>query len=340
MTQTNQAAWLRKEKTKLEVGPAEIGKPGRGQVLIKNKAVAINPVDWKMQDGHLFPINEPKVMGNDVAGEIVEVGEDVSDFAKGQRVLAHVLGLVTGKAEEGGFQNFSVAHTIGVCPIPDNMSFEEASVLPLAISTATQGLFAKDYLAIPKPSHDVEESGKTLLVWGASSSVGAAAVQLAVAAGLKVIATASKRNFDFCKDLGASQVFDYNSPGIVGDLTAALQKHDVAGAYDAISTRDTQLNTSQVLAQLGGGKMATVLPASDEIPSTVTAKSVYAVHILTQDKQLGQAIWHGFLPDALKSGQIRPLPKPEVVGHGVEHIQAGLDKNREGVSAVKVVVTL
>jgi len=250
MTQTNQAAWLRKEKTKLEVGPAEIGKPGRSQVLIRNKAVAINPVDWKMQDGHLFPIKEPRVMGNDVAGEIVEVGEDVSDFSKGQRVLAHVIGLVTGKAEEGGFQNFTLADTIGVCPMPDNMSFEEASVLPLAISTAAQGLFAKEYLALPKPSHDVEELGKTLLVWGASSSVGAAAVQLAAAAGLKVVATASKRNFDFCKELGASQVFDYNNPGIVGDLTAALQQDDVAGAYDGKTFRTRRPLVANFFLQL------------------------------------------------------------------------------------------
>lgn len=232
MTQTNKAAWLRQEKTKLEVGPAEIGKPGRDQVLVRNRAVAVNPVDWKMQDGWLFPIREPKIMGNDIAGEIVEVGENVSDFSKGQRVLAHVLGLATGKAEEGGFQEFTLANTIAVCPIPDDMSFEEASVLPLAISTAAHGLFAKDFLALPKPSHDVEDLGKTLLVWGGASSVGSAVIQFAVAAGLKVIATASKKNFDFCKDLGASQVFDYNSPGVVGDLTEALQKHDVAGAYD------------------------------------------------------------------------------------------------------------
>jgi hypothetical protein len=59
-----------------------------------------------------------------------------------------------------------------------------------------------------------------------------------------------------------------------------------------------------------------------------------------QDKALGNAIYHDFLPAALKSGQIRPLPKPEVVGNGVESIQAALDKQRAGVSAVKIVVTL
>jgi NADPH:quinone reductase-like Zn-dependent oxidoreductase len=289
MSPTNQAAWLLKANEKLEIKAAEIGKPGRGQVLVKNKAVAINPVDWKIQDGYL-PTEKARILGQDIAGEIVEVGEDVTEFTKGQRVLAHVLGLATGKPEDCGFQNYSLAPTIGTCPIPDGMSFEEASVLPLALSTAAVGLFSKDHLALPKPSHDVEESGKTLLVWGAASSVGSAVVQLAVAAGLKVVATASKKNFDFCKDLGASQVFDYNSPGVAGDLTAELQKHDLAGAYDgkcrpdnvprlpltvpsAISTRDTQLSTSQVLAQLGGGKLALTLPPTDEIPATVTAKS-------------------------------------------------------------------
>ncbi|KAK5215863.1 hypothetical protein LTR96_011180 [Exophiala xenobiotica] len=87
MAPTNQAAWLPKANEKLEIKAAEIGKPGRGQVLVKNKAVAINPVDWKIQDGHL-PAENARILGQDIAGEIVEVGENVSEFTKGQRVLA------------------------------------------------------------------------------------------------------------------------------------------------------------------------------------------------------------------------------------------------------------
>jgi len=340
MASSNQAAWLHQRRDKLQVSSAPIGKPGRGEILVQTHAVAINPVDWMIQDGMVPGDNFPQIMGNDLAGTIVELGEGVSEFSNGQRVLAHAVGLVTRKPEHGAFQNFVVVPVTGVCPIPDNMSFEEACVLPLAISTAAMGMFLKDNLGLAKPSHEVDETGKTLLVWGGSSSVGSAVIQLALAAGLKVIATASRQNFDFCKDLGASEVFDYHTPGIVGDLTAALQKHHLAGAYDAIATRDTQLNVAQVLAQLGGGKMAVVLPPSDEIPATVNANGILAALILTQEKQLGEAIYHDFLPSALINGQIRPAPKPDVVGHGLEYVQPALDRSRAGVSASKVVVTL
>ncbi|KAL2438969.1 Dehydrogenase orsE [Exophiala dermatitidis] len=340
MALTNEAAWLHKPNEKLQVFSAEIGKPGPGEALIKNHAVAINPVNWKIQDG-VFPSSVfPRIMGNDLAGEIVEVGEDVSGFSKGQRVLAHAVGIAIPKPQYGSFQKYTVVPVVGVCPLPDKISYEEAAVLPLALSTATDGLFHEDKLGLPKPSHEVQKSDKALLVWGGSSSVGSAVIQVAVAAGLTVIATASKKNFEFCKELGATEVFDYNSPSIVGDLTAALQNHNLAGAYDAIGCRDTQLNTAQVLAQLGGGNMAVVLPPSDEIPATVNAKGVFATEILLQFKELGNALYHDFLPEALQSGQIKPAPKPTIVGHGLEFIQAGLDRSRQGVSAVKLVVAL
>lgn len=75
---------------------------------------------------------------------------------------------------------------------------------------------------------------------------------------------------------------------------------------------------------------------------TDTVRVVFAVNIIVSDKDkaVGKAIWHDFLPGALKSGQIKPLPKPEVFGHGLESLQGALDKQRAGVSAVKVVVTL
>ena len=323
MPRTNQAAWLPGPNEKLEIRPSELVKPGPGQVLVKNRAVSINPVDWKFQDGY-SPTGKPRIMGQDVAGEVVEVGDGVTDFCVGQRVLAHVVGLATGRPQDSAFQEFSVAPALSTCPIPDDVSFEQATVLPLAISTAAHGLFSSEYLALPLPRHNVQGStgNKALLVWGAASSVSCVAVQLAVAAGVKVVATASKKNFALCKDLGASEVFDYNSPSVVGDLTAALQKYDLIGAYDgkqfwatflfhhvpswdprwdprdmltilhpqAISTRDTQLNTAQVLAQLGGGTLAITLRPADEIPATVTVKpgmSTLNYYFLSSNTPLG-----------------------------------------------------
>jgi len=85
---SNQAAWLTAAKTKpLKVGSAPTPKAGAGEVVIKNEYVAINPVDWKIQEYEFFVKEYPTILGTDVAGEIVEVGDGVTRFHKGQKVI-------------------------------------------------------------------------------------------------------------------------------------------------------------------------------------------------------------------------------------------------------------
>lgn len=85
---TNQAAWLDGGGSKLRVGDAPMPQAASGRVIIKNKAVAVNPVDWKIQDYGVFIQKWPNVLGCDAAGEVVEVGEDVKNFKKGDRVAS------------------------------------------------------------------------------------------------------------------------------------------------------------------------------------------------------------------------------------------------------------
>lgn len=144
--------------------------------------------------------------------------------------------------------------------IPDSLTFEKATTLPLAVSTASVGLYLPDYLGLPLPSTSPESTEQTLLVWGAASSVGATAVQLAVASGLRVIATASPANHQFVKDLGASVVFDYRSPTVVNDIVNELRGKEIAGAYDAISEEATFGPLSAIAEELGGLPVASVLP--------------------------------------------------------------------------------
>ena len=108
---------------------------------------------------------------------------------------------------------------------------------------------------------------------------------------MDVVTTCSKKNFEYVKSLGARAAFDQSSPSVVGDLVAELQKggKQVAGAYDgkhrfgsvtsenangatAIGTRDSTMNTAQVLAQLGGGYIANVLSPPEDLPATVNSK--------------------------------------------------------------------
>jgi NADPH:quinone reductase-like Zn-dependent oxidoreductase len=165
-----------------------------------------------------------------------------------------------------------VAHEITVSPIPDSLPYENGVVLPLAISTAAAGLYQKDFLALPYPTVNTKPSGKTILIWGGASSVGSTAIQLAVSSGLEVVSTASKRNLDYVKGLGAKHVIDYAEPSAVEDIVKLLKGSKFLGAYDAISSPGTLKATAEIVSQLGGGKIATVLAAPAEgLPSNVTA---------------------------------------------------------------------
>ncbi len=231
----NTAAWLVAKQTKIEVKPAPYTHPHEGEIVVKNHAVAINPLDWIIQvaGNIVFSwIKYPSILGSDLAGEVVEVGKGVTRFSVGDRVLGHAVGTdrKRNSPAEGSFQEYTVLLAHMAAPIPNTLSYEKATVLPLALSTAACGLFQKDHLALQYPSATPKPTGKTLLIWGGSTSVGSNAIQLAVAAGYEVITTASPRNFDYVKKLGASQVFDYNSKTVVKDVINAFEGKTIAGA--------------------------------------------------------------------------------------------------------------
>ena len=86
--------------------------------------------------------------------------------------------------------------------------------------------------------------------------------------------------------------------------------------------------------------MATVLPPPEDKPSDINVQGVFAITIATQHKEVGEAVWQKFVPGAIQSGDLKCLPEPLVVGQGLESVQKGLDKNKAGVSAKKVVIEL
>ncbi len=365
----NTAAWLTAAKANpLEVKPAPYTSPGDNEIVVKNGAVAINPVDWLKQDtGDLMFswIKYPFILGMDVAGEIVEIGSGVSHFKVGDRVLGHALGMSEepNNPAQSAFQTYTVLLAHMASPIPSTLSYESAAVLPLGMSTAACGLFQKDQLALQYPSLTPKPTGKTLLVWGGSTSVGSNAIQLAVAAGYEVITTASPKNFDYVKKLGASQAFDYNSKTIIDDLVDAFQDKTTAGAISiGQGAADACLD---VLDKCKGNKfiaMATYpVPQPPPKHFAFLQTAIYFVswsiiawfksrtrHIGTKfifgsslvDNGVGKAIYVDFLPKALAEGAYVAAPDPHVVGKGLEYVQAALDLQKKGVSAKKVVVSL
>jgi len=217
---SNTAAWIPAKKAKLQVGPAPLPAPRADEILVTNRAVAVNPIDWVIQDtGSLIFrwITYPFVLGSDLAGEVTAVGSSVTRFAVGDRVLAHAVGVdkKRNSAAEGSFQEHTIALERMTCPIPDSMTYEDAAVLPLAVSTAACGLFQTDHLGLAHPGAQPTPTGQTVVIWGGSTSVGSNAIQLAAAAGYDVVTTASPTNHDYVQTLGAAQVFDHHSPTVI-----------------------------------------------------------------------------------------------------------------------------
>jgi len=366
---TNTAAWLMSSHAPLEVKPAPYTSPKENQIVIKNCAVAINPVDWVKRDtgSMVFPwIKCPFILGTDVAGEVVEIGHGVTRFQVGDRVV----GLASGQEEkindpaQSGFQKYTVLLVHMTCHIPNALSYERAAVLPLGLSTAACGLFQEDQLNLQYPSvPPPKPTGKSLLVWGGSTSVGLNAIQLAVAAGYEVITTCSPKNFAYVKHLGASQVFDYNSMTIINDLIHAFKGKTTAGAL-AIGHQSGEA-CLDILDKCNGNKfvsMATYPIPSPAPQSLVLLKtaSYYLSHtalLWYKSKSrnigtkfifgftlihngVGKAVFMDFLPKALAGGTYVSAPDPQVVGEGVEFIQAALEVQKRGMSAKKVVVSL
>lgn len=370
---TNTAAWFGPKQERLEVKPAPYTHPRKGEIVVKNHAVAINPVDWMMPlIGNLvFPwIKYPFVLGEDLAGEVVEVGEAVIRFKVGDRVLGHAVGMdkKRNSSAEGAFQTYTVVLAHMAAPIPDTMPYENAAVLPLALSTAACGLFQKDHLALGYPCATPTPTGKTLLVWGGSTSVGSNAIQLAVAAGYEVITTASPRNFDYVKKLGASRVFDYRSKTVVKDVIEVFGGKTIAGAL-AIGTGSAEACSDVVHACSGNKFVSTAsTPVSFDklspsrgvsvqlpllllrmVSSTVASQVKFRLRRIRtkfifgsslMDNEVGRVIFEDFLTRALAEGRYLAAPEPHIVGKGLESIQAGFDAQKQGVSAKKVVVSL
>ncbi|MFD4482161.1 NADP-dependent oxidoreductase [Streptomyces sp. NPDC058471] len=168
----------------LEIVDLPAPRPGPGEVRIAVRAAGINPSDWKKRQG-VMDQELPQTMGHEAAGVVDELGAGVTDVAVGDRVF--------GLCADGAQAELAVLSFYA--PIPPSLDFPGAAALPAAVETATRAL---DRLGVG--------SGSTLLVSGASGSVGSAAVQLAVARGARVIGTASPANHAYLRSLQAEPV--------------------------------------------------------------------------------------------------------------------------------------
>jgi NADPH:quinone reductase-like Zn-dependent oxidoreductase len=198
----------------LEVGAVPIPRPAAGQVLVRVRAASANPWDWHFMRGLPYiarlsgaGLRSPKhpVLGGDVAGEVAAVGADVSSFAVGDAVYGFI--------EFGGFAEYAVVAETALAPMPRTLTFELAAAVPLAATTALQGLRDAGRM----------KAGERVLVVGASGGVGTFAIQLAKAFGAHVTAVTSGRNAALVRAIGADEVVDYTRE----DVTRGERRFDV-----------------------------------------------------------------------------------------------------------------
>jgi NADPH:quinone reductase-like Zn-dependent oxidoreductase len=343
MPPINQAVFLAGAKAPLSIQETPYTTPGEHEIVIKTAAVAINAVDAYKQilgDGFLPYIKMPCVPGNDVAGEVVEVGSGVMRFQPGDRICAEAAGTADfgNRPPEGAFQEYVVLREHLTAKIPDSISYERAAVLPLGFSTAAYGLFHSTTLALDLPTIPAQPKGKALLIPSGASSVGSNAIQLAVAAGYEVYSTASPKNFNLVRRLGATEVYDYHDECHAEAIIAALNGKKVVGALainpGAVALADKVLNhTDSVKFIADAGP-----PPSDGYPEGIQCK-FFIPDDLDQPHSTVSRIWCNFLPQALEEGLFVPEPQPLVIGHGLDAIQGGYERVLKGMSAQKVVVT-
>lgn len=224
------------------------------------------------------------------------------------------------------------------------------------MSTAAVGLYDPDALALPLPIsvRAPLSANKTLLVWGGASSVGLAVVQLAYAVGLDVVATASPQNFPLLRELGATEVLDYHSDSLVDDTNAAITKigKPFVGVFDAVG-----LGGWEELLSKFGGRIASTLGLPETLPLHTKVKGskcfpilelllckplrlnvVFAGTLAMQNHEIARSLWVDFLPKALETGIIKAKPDPLIFPGGLRQMQQAMERQKQGVSARKVVV--
>lgn len=256
-------------------------EPGPGEVLVRVRASTVNPMDWKMREGYVrgwFDPPLPITLGRDLAGDVVAVGEGVTDFQVGDAVFGTVnLGV-------GTHAEYAVVPAAEVAHKPASLDYEQAAAVGLPALAAWQALVEQGGVG----------EGQTVLIHAAAGAVGSFAVQIAHQRGARVIGTASPVNEEYVRGLGADEVIDYTT------IPFEEVVHEVDFVLDTIGD-DTQARSWGVLKP--GGQLVTLVYLPPGAEETAAARGVRATLIGTRPDpaQLRE------LTTLIDAGQIRPM---------------------------------
>lgn len=275
----------------LKMEEVKIPTPKENEVLIQTKAISINPAEWHLLTASFWLIrlatglSKPKntILGGDVAGEIVSIGKNVKGFKTGDRIF--------GRGESGILAQFSTLNIENIALIPNDVTFENATTIPLAGTTALCAILKGDIT-----------NNKKVLINGAAGGIGTIAIQLAKHYNAEVTAVCSENNRKLVLSLGAEEVIDYNKI----DFTKQNKTYDLI--IDLIGNRKVH-DLSKVLSPKG----TCVLVGIDQpkrlfgnmikgmLISSFSGKKITSINAQTIQKDLA------FLIDLVKQKKIKPI---------------------------------
>src|SRR5215213_1041464 len=276
----------------LKLEDVEEPRPAAGQVLVRVRAAGVNPVDAYIRSGaHAVKPALPYTPGLDAAGEVAAVDEGVTRFREGQRV--YTAGSVTGTYAELALCEESQCHAL-----PERVSFAQGAGIFTPYATAYRALFQR---AHARP-------GETVLVHGASGGVGTAAVQLARAAGLRVVGTAgTEEGRRLVSEQGAHEVLDHRAPDYLGQLGGLTGGRGV----DVILEMLANVNLDKDLGALALGGRVVVIGSRGTVeinPRQMITRdaSILGLTLFNMSPRELAGI-HAALGAGLEAGTLRPV---------------------------------
>ncbi|MCC3359268.1 NADP-dependent oxidoreductase [Bacillus sp. REN16] len=257
----------------------ELPKPEikANQVLVEVYATSINPIDWKLRAGYLKQMLDwtfPIILGWDVAGKIVEVGDEVKDFLVGDEVFAR-----PDTTPKGTYAEYTTVDEELLAKKPGNLTFEEAASIPLAGLTAWQCLVDKTKV----------KRGDKVLIHAGAGGVGSLAIQMAKHLGAYVATTASEKNETYVKKLGADEFINYR----MQKFEEELSDYDVV-----IDTMGGDILNKSFEILKPGGRLVTIAGQPDPALTEkyqVTASSYWLTPNGKQLSELGELLEKGIL---------------------------------------------
>ena len=282
--------------------------PGPGQVLVRVVAAGTNPVDTKLRaDGSFAGLEPPVILGADVSGVVEEAGLGVTDLAPGDEV--YYTPEIFGPGSNGAYAEYNIAAANIVARKPASLSHEEAAAVPLAGGTAYEAIVRR--LAV--------RPGETVLIHGGAGGVGSFAIQIAKAAGARVLASAGAQNQETLKALGADVALDYTSDDITETALDATAGAGVDAVLDAVGG-DTVVDSIAAVGTFG--RIATILGGQgDFTPLYVKNQTLHGVLLLRERARLDE------MTRLIERGQIKPVVDEVLqlneVGKAHERLESG-----------------